>query len=79
VDLSPILSGMDDLAIEAMSLTDGADIHDVAGLVAIYRAMIREHLDATQLERELRSYVVRKRMELFARRKNLTCIASAKG
>jgi ATP phosphoribosyltransferase regulatory subunit HisZ len=52
---------MDDVAIEAMSLTDGADIHDIAGVVAIYRAMIRDGLDAGELERELRAYVARKR------------------
>jgi hypothetical protein len=54
---------MDEVAVEAMSLTDGTDIHDVAGLVAVYRWLIREGLDATELERELRSYVARKRQE----------------
>ena len=58
-----ILIRMDDIAIEAMSLTDGADIHCIAGIVAMYRALIRERLDASQLEHELRSYVTRKRLE----------------
>ena len=58
-----ILSGMEDVAIEALSLADGADIHNVAGLMAVYRTMIRERLDATNLERELRSYVGRMREE----------------
>lgn len=50
------------LAIDAMSLTDGADIHYVAGLVGMYRAVMREGLDAGELEHELRCYVIRKRL-----------------
>lgn len=53
----------DALANEAISLADGADIHDVTGMVAMYRAVAREGCDATDLERELRSYVVRKRVQ----------------
>ena len=51
----------DSLAVEALNLADGADIHDVAGMVAVYRSVAREGCDATELERELRRYVVGKR------------------
>jgi hypothetical protein len=50
------------LATEALYLADGADIHDVAGMVAIYRSVRQEGLDATELEHELRCYVIRKRL-----------------
>jgi hypothetical protein len=53
----------DALATEASNLADGADIHDVAGMVAMYRGMVRDGCDATDMERELRRYVVRKRLE----------------
>jgi hypothetical protein len=53
----------DALAIEAMYLADGSDIHDVAGMVAIYRSVAREGLDAKELEGELRSYVAGKRLQ----------------
>ncbi len=69
---------MDDLAIEAMSLTDGADIHDVAGMVAIYRGMIRD-AGRERIGTRIALLRVRKRMELSAIRGNLTCIASPKG
>jgi hypothetical protein len=52
----------DSLATEALHLADGADIHDVSGLVAIYRSVAREGLDTTELEYVLRRYVARKRM-----------------
>jgi hypothetical protein len=51
------------LTIEALGLADGADIHDVAGLVAMYRSMMRDGIDASELESELRRYVARKRLE----------------
>ena len=54
----------DSLAIEAMNLADGTDIHDVAGLVAVYRSLIREGCDGADVGRDLRCYVVRKRIEL---------------
>ncbi len=41
------------LTTEAMNLADGADIHDVAGMVGIYRSVAWEGLDASELEREL--------------------------
>ncbi|HZZ26828.1 MAG TPA: hypothetical protein VFE46_02380 [Pirellulales bacterium] len=50
------------LTTEALYLADGADIHNVAGLVATYRSVAREGLDAGELERELRRYVACKRM-----------------
>jgi hypothetical protein len=50
------------LATEALHLADGADIHDIAGMVGIYRGLAREGLDARELERELPRYVVRKRL-----------------
>jgi hypothetical protein len=53
----------DVLPTEALFLADGADIHNVAGLVAMYRCLKREGLDATEIERKLRHYVARKRME----------------
>ena len=51
------------LITEAIFLADGADIHDVAAMVAIYRSLTREERDASELERELRRYVGRRRME----------------
>ena len=53
----------DTLTIEALNMADGADVHDVAGLVAMYRCLSREGLDATELERELRCYVAAKRLD----------------
>jgi hypothetical protein len=53
----------DTLANQALNLADGSDIHAVAGTVAVYRSLIRDGLDASELERELRSYVARKRQE----------------
>jgi hypothetical protein len=53
----------DALTVEALNLADGADIHNVAGMVAMYRSVTREGLDASELERELRGYVASKRME----------------
>jgi hypothetical protein len=53
----------DSLATDALNLADGADIHDVAGIVAIYRSVVREGLDATELEQELLSYVAAKRLK----------------
>ena len=55
----------DSPATEALFLADGADIHDVAGLVAMYRSLKREGLDATEFERKLRQYVSLKRMKRF--------------
>jgi hypothetical protein len=60
------------LATEAMNLADGSDIHDVTGMVAMYRSVAREGLDATGLERELRRYVVQKRVQ----RMQISCVAS---
>jgi hypothetical protein len=56
----------DSLAVEALNLADGSDIHDVAGMVAIYRSVARESCDTTEIERELRRYVAAKRMEHLA-------------
>jgi hypothetical protein len=56
----------DFLTIEAMNVADGRDVHDIAGLVAIYRGMIRDGIDASEIERELRSIVARKRVARFA-------------
>lgn len=50
------------LTTEALNLADGADIHDVVGLVAMYRSVAREGCNVADLERELRSYVARKRV-----------------
>ncbi len=57
------------LADEALRLADGADIHKVTGLVATYRSVAHEsdgcgYLDdaVKDLEREIRSYVVQRRM-----------------
>jgi hypothetical protein len=55
----------DTLASQALNLADGSDIHAVAGTVAVYRSLIRDGLDASELERELRSFVARKRQERF--------------
>jgi hypothetical protein len=52
----------DALATEVLSLADGSDIHDVAGMVAVYRSVALERCDTTELERELRRYVAVKRM-----------------
>ena len=49
------------LADEALTLADGADIHDVAGLVAIYRHL-EDAATRDEIERELRSFVARKRL-----------------
>ncbi len=51
------------LAINALSLADGADIHNIAGMVAMYRCLAREGCDASRIERELRCYVARKRLD----------------
>jgi hypothetical protein len=51
------------LTVEALNLADGSDIHDVAGMVAMYRSVAREGCDATELERELRRYVAGKRLQ----------------
>ena len=53
----------DALTTEALSLADGTDVHDVAGMVAMYRCVATEGCDATDLERELRSFVARKRLQ----------------
>jgi hypothetical protein len=53
------------LTTEALFLADGADIHDVAGMVAMYRSVAREGLDTTELEYVLRRFVTRKRQERF--------------
>jgi hypothetical protein len=55
----------DGLIIQVLSLADGADIHDVIGQVAIYRSVAIEGLDLTDIERELRCYVARKRLQRF--------------
>jgi hypothetical protein len=52
-----------DIAHEALYLADGADIHDIAGLVGIYRSLDD---DCEEIERELRAFVVRKRLERHA-------------
>jgi hypothetical protein len=62
----------DSLATEALNLADGADIHNVAGMVAVYRSLMLEGLDARELERELRRYVVQKRVQ----RMQISCEAS---
>jgi hypothetical protein len=59
----------DTLATEAINLADGADIHAVTGIVSIYRSVTREKYDAMELERELRSYVARKRQQRFQLRR----------
>ena len=58
------------LTIEAMNLADGADIHKIAGCVAMYRSAAKDGQDyaAGLLERELRAYVVRKRELIFSQR-----------
>ncbi len=53
----------DSLTIEALNLADGSDIHDVAGMVAVYRSLEREGCDTAEFERELRRYIAAKRME----------------
>ena len=57
------------LADDALTLADGADIHDVAGLVAIYRS-IEDAATRDEIEHELRAFVNRKRMERFATASN---------
>jgi ATP phosphoribosyltransferase regulatory subunit HisZ len=55
---------MDDaLTIEALNLADGSDIHDVAGMVGIYRSLVQSRCDSTELETELRRFVLRKRLQ----------------
>lgn len=53
----------DALTTEALSLADGTDVHDIVGMVAMYRSIVREGSDATDLERELPSFVARKRLQ----------------
>lgn len=53
----------DSLAALALTLADGSDIHDVAGMVAVYRAVAKEGCNVADLERELHRYVVRKRLQ----------------
>ena len=57
----------DSPAVEALNLADGSDIHKIAGLVATFRSLAREGLDASELERELRRYVARKRQDRLRR------------
>jgi hypothetical protein len=57
----------DSPAVEALNLADGSDIHKIAGLVATFRSLAREGLDASDLERELRRYVARKRQDRLRR------------
>jgi hypothetical protein len=54
-----------DLVAEAHRLTDGSDIHDILGLVAMYRSAVKEGVEsvAAEFERGLRSYVVSKRVQ----------------
>jgi hypothetical protein len=50
------------MRVDDAYLSDGADIHDIAGLIGIYRSLAEVNGDATDLERELRSFVVNKRL-----------------
>jgi hypothetical protein len=55
------------LTVEALNLADGSDIHDVAGMVGIYRSLAKEDHETAaiaELEAELRKYIARKRIEL---------------
>jgi hypothetical protein len=49
------------LVEQAEILADGSEIHDVKGLVGMYRN-IEDREVAAAFERELRSFVVRKRL-----------------
>lgn len=53
------------LATEALSLADGTDIHRVTGLVAMYRVVAKSGCETTEFERELHSFVIRKRAARF--------------
>jgi hypothetical protein len=55
----------DSLATQALFLADGAEIHDVAGMVAVYQNLMREGRDACEFEQELLCFVVRKRIDKF--------------
>ena len=49
------------LATEALNLADGADVHDIKALVALYRKLQQPQLVINEIERELRCFVARKR------------------
>jgi hypothetical protein len=55
------------LTVEALNLADGSDIHNVAGMVGIYRSLDKEDHETgaiAELEAELRKYIARKRIKL---------------
>jgi len=52
----------DNLIIQVLSLADGWDIHEVVGLVAMYRSIANEGMGLAEFERELRAYIARKRL-----------------
>lgn len=58
-------------ADEALLLADGADVHNIKALVATYRNLKKPVEILDEIERELRSFVVRKRLERQTGRANL--------